>query len=387
MTESRRSRKGKANASSSFSAYFLVFSLILALIAIAYAAPFIHQNSKLSYKGILFKFAVDSTTKAIETVGELPGMPLMPGNNTLKSKVFAFFVASNKMADDVSLQHARDLVDTTSDLVMTDHCFLQEDITIKVDNETTIPAAWITPDRVDNESDNVILYLHGGGYMTGGILSHHGFVAEIATRTRTKILLIDYRRCPEHFLPAAVHDSIAAYNYLRSSGYTKVILVGDSAGGGLALLTIFALRDEHPDAKQPDAAVLLSPWTDLSGSGESNIRNANNDVMISMNPERALWQHIVGSKSIQVARDPKFSPLFQENLADLPPLFIQVGGYEILEDDSVRFVEKARKAGANITFERWDCMQHVFSIFFDFFDEATQALDSTSAFVKHQFSL
>ena len=238
-----------------------------------------------------------------------------------------------------------------------------------------LTAEWIVPPEA--ASDRAILYLHGGGYVMGSIATHRATVARIARAAKARALAIEYRLAPEHQFPAAVDDSVAAYNWLLGQGYKpgKIVIAGDSAGGGLTLATLLAIRD----AKMPMAAagVAISPWADLEGTGDSHKTRAHRDPMVGGANLGPMAKNYIG------AQDPKH-PLASPIHADyrsLPPLLIQVGDAETLLDDSTRVAARAKKDGVNVELEVWDDMIHVWHAFAKILPEGQQAIDKIGKFV------
>jgi acetyl esterase/lipase len=238
-----------------------------------------------------------------------------------------------------------------------------------------VPGAWIVPSGL--EPKRTILYLHGGGYNAGSITSHLPLTSNIALTSKTRVLAIDYRLAPEHPFPAAVEDAVAAYRWLlkESVPASQIVVAGDSAGGGLTLSLLLTLREKG--LPQPAAAVCLSPWTDLTCSGESWATNAKIDFMLKRIP-------VVKSAEIYYReanpRAPLVSPLYGDP-AGLPPLLIQVGSEEVLLSDSTLFAEKARLAGVDVTLENWKGMQHVWQYAASMLPEARQAVARIGEFV------
>jgi len=240
-----------------------------------------------------------------------------------------------------------------------------------------VPAEWTTPDGV--ETGRVILYMHGGGYNYGSASSHRALAARIALAAEAQVLSIDYRLAPEHPFPAAVDDGVAAYRWLLNQGTPadRIVSAGDSAGGGLALATLVALRDAGDPT--PAAYVGLSPLTDLAKEGESFRTKVDVDPLTDPESSAANAARYLGLDG-----DPKHplaSPLYAD-LAGLPPSLILVGTWEILMDDSTRLAERARAAGVDVDLQVWDEMVHIWPYYADFFPEARQAIDVIGAFVK-----
>lgn len=243
-----------------------------------------------------------------------------------------------------------------------------------------VKAEWIVPPNAS--SDRVILYLHGGGYVMGSINTHRAMVARIARASQARALALDYRLAPEHPFPAAVEDATAAYRWLLAQGYkpNKIVIAGDSAGGGLVLATLVKLRDAN--VTLPACAVPISPWTDMEGTGASMKTNADKDPMVAPSGSNGglfnMAKAYVGNAD---PKDPLASPL-HANYHGLPPLLIQVGGTETLLDDSTRVAEKAKAAGVKVDLEVWDEMVHVWHVFAKLLPEGQQAIDRIGQYVQ-----
>jgi monoterpene epsilon-lactone hydrolase len=240
---------------------------------------------------------------------------------------------------------------------------------------TGLSAEWIRPDQA--EKDKVIFYIHGGGFVSGSCNDHRAMVAKIVKGSGVAALLFEYRLAPEHPFPAALEDTLAAYRWLLAQGVApeQVVIVGESAGGGLCLATLLALRDQ--DMPLPAAAVAMSPMTDLKLTGESHRTKAN----VCISPP---GMSVVCSKYYAGENDPALpwmSPLYGD-LHGLPPLLIYVGEYETLLDDSTRFVEKARAAGVEVTLRVGEGMVHCYPLMAPLFPEATQALEEICGFIQ-----
>jgi epsilon-lactone hydrolase len=241
------------------------------------------------------------------------------------------------------------------------------------------PSAWIEP-SAPTVTPTSILYLHGGGY-TGGALDHYlDMLGRLAREYGLRTLYADYRLAPKHVFPAAVDDALAAYRWLLVSGVSpaRLIVAGDSAGGGLALATLLAAR--QASLPLPAAAVLLSPWTDLEGTGESLTTRARSDPMLNAPKERPSGRVYLGGAD---PCDPLASPLYGD-LHGLPPLLIHVGTAEILFDDSRRLADRATAAGVEVNLIEWPGLFHVFPIFTSLLPEARVAVDQMAGFIlKH----
>jgi acetyl esterase/lipase len=223
----------------------------------------------------------------------------------------------------------------------------------------------------------VILYLHGGGYMLGSIHTHRELVSRLSRAAGARGLLIDYRLAPEHPFPAAVDDALAAYRFLLSGGIEprRIAIAGDSAGGGLTLATLLALRDAGDPL--PAAGVGLSPWTDLEGLGASAQPGAVDDPLLTL----AGLREMAGRYAPGALRNPLASPV-HGSYRGLPPLLLQVGTREILLDDSTRVAERARAAGVDVTLEKWDGLIHVWQLFGSEIPEARQAVQAIGDFLR-----
>jgi acetyl esterase/lipase len=255
---------------------------------------------------------------------------------------------------------------------------LPDDVTCAPARANDIPALWVTTPGVDET--RVVLYLHGGGYCLGSINTHRDLAQRVSRAAGARVLLIDYRLAPEYPHPAAVEDATAAYRWLLDQGVNpaRLVIAGDSAGGGLTVATLVAVRDAG--LPLPAAAVCLSPWVDLEGLGESMTSKASVDPMVQVEPLRRLGKHYLGTLD---PRTPLAAPLYAD-LSGLPPLYIQVGTAETLLDDSTRIAERARKAGVTVTLEPWEDMIHVFQAFAVILPEGQQAIDRIGTFVRER---
>jgi epsilon-lactone hydrolase len=238
-----------------------------------------------------------------------------------------------------------------------------------------VAAEWIVPPGAAD--DRVILYLHGGGYVMGSINTHRAMIARIARASQAKALALDYRLAPEHPFPAAVEDATAAYHWLLAEGYQpgRIVISGDSAGGGLALATLLKLRDDS--VALPAGAAVISPWTDMEATGDSITTKAARDPMVDQASLKQMAKVYVGDHD---PRDPLVSPLHGD-YSGLPPLLIQVGEAEVLLDDSTRVAERAKDAGVKVELEAWDDMMHVWHVFAKILPEGQQAIDKIGRFV------
>lgn len=237
-----------------------------------------------------------------------------------------------------------------------------------------VPAEWVRTPGVSEE--RVVLYLHGGGYVIGSAGTHRELVSRIGRAGVARVLSVDYRLAPEHPHPAALEDALAAYRYLLDAGVdpAKIVIAGDSAGGGLTLATLVALRDAGTPL--PAGAACMSPWADLEGTGDS-VTSAD-DPLIEIEGLREMGKHYVAGGEM---RDPLCAPLYAD-YSGIPPLLIQVGTRELLLDDSTRVAERARAAGVDVTLEVEDGLIHVWQLFGGEVPESKAAVDRIGAFIQ-----
>ena len=222
-----------------------------------------------------------------------------------------------------------------------------------------------------------VLYLHGGAYTVGSPRLYRHFTWRIADAARARVLVIAYRRAPEHPYPAALDDAVAAWQWLlaRRADPQHAFIMGDSAGGGLTLATMLKLRDSS--LPLPAAAVALSPWTDLALTGASFRDNAASDPMlVAADVPRFAAGYIGGAD----ARDPYVSPLYGDPRG-LPPTLIQAGSDEILRDDAVRMAQAMREAGCAVELQVWPKMPHVWHLLAPVLPEARAAIDEIARFL------
>ena len=235
---------------------------------------------------------------------------------------------------------------------------------------------WITCGNVNAEK--IFMFIHGGGYYRGSIASTRATVARISEQAGVRCLSIDYRLAPEHPFPAAIDDTYTVYKWIVKQGInpTNIIVSGQSAGGGLCLALLLKIKDDKGD--QPLGAVAISPWTDLSQSGDTMKTNEDIDPIISKKYlDRMAGLYLNGSPfSLPLA-----SPLFGD-LSKLPPILIQVGTAETMLDDSKRFFEKAKKVNVDINIEIWKDMFHGWHGNAHILKDAELAIQSIGNFCK-----
>lgn len=239
----------------------------------------------------------------------------------------------------------------------------------------TLAAEWFVP--VDTSHEGVIYYLHGGGYVVGSVRTQQNLIADLAHAAGCRAFAIDYRLAPEHPFPSAIADSVSGYRHLLAEGIApeRIVIGGDSAGGGLTIATLLKLRELN--LPRPAAAFAISPWVDLELTGASLSKHAKYDYLTKAFLDAwARW--VVGNGN---RRDPLASPIHAD-LSGLPPLLIQAGGAEGLLDDSVRLAGLARRAGVSVQFDVYPDMIHIWHIFPTLVPEAQQAIASIGRFVQ-----
>jgi monoterpene epsilon-lactone hydrolase len=249
-----------------------------------------------------------------------------------------------------------------------------KDVEYRPDTVGGVAGEWVTH-GVLPETAPVLLYLHGGGYLACSPKTHRPITGAFA-KAGLRVWVPDYRLAPEHPFPAAVEDAQAAWHGLLARGYDAANngVAGDSAGGGLSLALMLALRDGNHAL--PAAAVLFSPWTDLASTGESMVTNAKRDAMFHAPGTGEGAAYYLGGAD---ARSPLASPLYAD-LHGLPPLLIHAGDREILRDDSTRLTKKARAAGVSVEERIWPVVPHVWQLA-SFVPEARESLKRAADFL------
>lgn len=239
-----------------------------------------------------------------------------------------------------------------------------------------VDCEWHVPDGCDDAP--ILYYLHGGAFVMGSPATHRRLVSHIVRNAKMRALLPDYRLAPEHRFPAALEDSLAVYRQLdRQFGAELAIAIGgDSAGGNLAVSTLLSLRDAGD--RLPSACVLLSPWLDMSGEGESLKSRAGIDPWFR--PEH-IWPAANKVFSESDRRNPLVSPVFAD-ASGLPPLLVHVGDHEILLSDSIRLVDNAKRSGGEAELRVWPSMWHVFQFFVGTMPESDQSIAEVTTFLR-----
>jgi monoterpene epsilon-lactone hydrolase len=230
-----------------------------------------------------------------------------------------------------------------------------------------------------SDASRVLMFFHGGGYCSGSILSHRRLVTEAGRAAGARTLAVGYRLAPEHPFPAAIDDALGAWRYLRSQGIAaaQIAVGGDSAGGGLTLALIMSLRDAKQEL--PGCAWLVSPWTDLTMSGETLATKDAVDPIIHKPYLGELADAYLPARMDR--NDPRVSALYAD-LRGLPPVLIQVGSSETLLSDSTRFAAAAGAAEVPVTLEIWPHMIHAWPMWNAHLEPGRDALASAGAFIR-----
>ncbi len=253
---------------------------------------------------------------------------------------------------------------------------IPRDVTVEKFVLGGLPAAWIRPTSA--KSERVLLHLHGGGYVTGSIDSHLMMCVPLAQTLKTNLLLPEYRLAPEHPFPAALGDALKTYRWLLEQGCQpkNIVLSGDSAGGGLSLATILALREAGEPL--PAAVICLSPWADLTNSRQSHITKAEVEPVLTTASLHEWAACYSGDANL---KNPLLSPVYA-NFHNFPPLLIQVGSDEILLNDSLALAEKARADGVDITLRVWGGLWHAWPALGSLIPESRHAFEEMGEFIR-----
>lgn len=255
---------------------------------------------------------------------------------------------------------------------------MPDGISVKTDKIGGMNAEWIIPQGAD--ATKIIMYVHGGGYVSGSCNDHRGFVSKFAKRSGYINLTYEYRLAPEFPFPAAVDDSVTVYKHLLNNGFDskRILIAGESAGGGLVLSLLLALKANN--LPMPVAAIAISPWTDLTCSGAS-YTTKNKYSLAPLNSWTVFSKHYVANNE---PTNPLISPLFGD-LEGLPPIYINAGTDDELYDDGEQFYLKAKQQGVPVKFKSGESMVHCYPLFSPIFKEATEAMDEICEFIEDTF--
>jgi epsilon-lactone hydrolase len=239
-----------------------------------------------------------------------------------------------------------------------------------------VSGEWVRARRT--HSDAGLLYLHGGGFAVGSPKSHRHLAAAIGEASGLPLFVANYRLAPEHPFPAALDDATAAYTGLLESGLSpaRLAIAGDSSGAGLAIATLVALHEQN--IPLPVCAVCISPWVDLTQSGNTFRTHAASDPTISKQRLDALAAEYLAGRD---PKTPLASPIFAD-LRGLPPLLLQVGAREVLFDDTMQLRARAEAAGVEVSAETWGGMWHVWPFYYPMLSEGRDAIARIGAYLK-----
>jgi epsilon-lactone hydrolase len=252
------------------------------------------------------------------------------------------------------------------------------DITVDEREVGGVPAFLLTPPAAD--STRIGIWLHGGGYTFGSQQSHGSMVAECARAAGFGFLHLQYRRAPEHRYPAALEDAVGAYAALLAEGWPPeaVVLVGDSAGGGLAFATLLAARDRG--LPMPQAVAVISPWVDLAGTGKTLDSLEDDDPLM----QKSVVAQVAESYLGDLPRDLPYASALYGDLSGFPPVLVQVGEREMLLSDAERIAAKLRQSGSPVALEVWPGMVHVWHLHHARLAKAQEALSRLGGFLRSQ---
>lgn len=286
-----------------------------------------------------------------------------------RAVVADFLKLRNDAGPDIHAQRAR--LDAMGDVFA-----VPADVTVEEATLGGVRGEWVRAPHA--RRDAALIHLHGGGYALGSPKSHRHLAVLLSQNADLPVFVPHYRLAPEHPFPAALDDSLAVYEALVQSQIVpqKIAICGDSAGGGLAMATLVALRDKADTL--PACAAVISPWVDLTQSGESHRTRTARDPIITSDRLEPLVRAYAGTTD---PKNPLVSPLFAD-LQGLPPLLIQVGAEEALHSDAVELWRKAEAAGVEVSFESWGKMVHVWHAFHVLLSEGRDAVHRMGAFLK-----
>jgi epsilon-lactone hydrolase len=256
-----------------------------------------------------------------------------------------------------------------------------KNVTVQKLSIAGLKAERITPNVARH--DKALYYLHGGAYALCSIETHRRMIAKIAEAAGITAFAFEYRMAPEHIYPAAVEDAVAGYQYLLAEGYKPedIIIGGDSAGGGLSAVTLLKLKELN--LPLPAGAVLLSPWGDLEGAGESNKIPRRRDSVLTN--EALVWHGKLYAGTADL-HNPFISPIYGD-YTGLPPIMIQVGAVELIHSDSVRIAAKAEAAGVKVELVEWGHTFHVWQMYDLILPEARESIQQMGTFMKKQLGI
>lgn len=295
--------------------------------------------------------------------------PRLPGWSWALECTVAGIGATIPRHESASLNEVRYIMDRNSALP------LPSEVVVRPTSAGALSGEWVCPQGFGENA--VILYLHGGGYLFGSPASHRHLVAALAQAVGMRILVIDYRLAPEHLYPAALEDAWTAYWWLLAQGYdpARLVVAGESAGGGLTISLLLALRDAG--LPLPACAVCISPWVDMTLARPSLRTNEPTDYL-NLSGMQAAVPYVLGDADPQA---PSVSPVFAD-LSELPSLLIQAGSAEMLLDDARSLAQHAAAHGVAVELELWENMVHAWHFMFAFEPAARDAIRHIGLFVR-----
>ena len=257
---------------------------------------------------------------------------------------------------------------------------LPPDVTVEAVVAQGVPAEWTRTTTAN--PDQVLLFLHGGGYVSGSLASHRHVVAQVGREAGVRTFALGYRLAPEHPFPAALEDTLAAYRYILDSGISpnQIVLAGESAGGGLALATALSLREAGTPL--PCCLWLSSPWVDLALTGSTLTSKAAVDPLLS----RTYLAEVAAAYLSGADPNASLVSAIHADLSGFPPMLIQVGSAEVLLDDALRLAGVASAADVAVTLQVWPHMIHAWHLFYPEVEEGRLALREAGSFIRSQLA-
>lgn len=244
-----------------------------------------------------------------------------------------------------------------------------------------VPCEWISVSETAADA-GIVLYMHGGGFVAGSPASHRDMAWRLSRESGLRVLMVDYRLAPEFPFPAQLDDCLAVYRALLDGGLApaRLAVAGDSAGGNLALVTVLSAREQG--LPLPAAVIALSPWGDLTHSGESVVLNAKRDHMIPVGLIDQIATMYAGERDLTA---PMLSPVFAD-YSGFPPLMLHAAAEEVLRDDALRINERAEAAGVDVSCHVWDKVPHAFPVFAQYLPEGRSAIRRMATFLQRHLA-
>lgn len=252
------------------------------------------------------------------------------------------------------------------------------DVSISTVDMGGVPGALVTP--AERREGRVMLYIHGGGYFSGGSAGYHGIAGHFAKLLGASVYIPDYRLAPEHLFPAPLDDVNTAYAWLAADPERadQIVLAGDSAGGAMVVSAM--VRARNAGLRLPAGGVAISPWANLEMTGASYTTRDGVDPLCSREILALMARAILGSTR---PNDPEVSPVFAD-VRGLPPVLVQIGESEVMLSDAIRLATHLADSRVQASLEVWPDMFHVWPMFVDVIPEAREALESAAAFLDRR---